>query len=364
MNRVLIVLAAVLAVIGLMGIPADAKFVSGTASNTVIGVGADGGTANQVDLGGDIVASYTSGAGNDTQFKTTGGVDTVSVKPVFGDTTDMQGPASASVAPASSATYTIRVTNYANVSDVIKIDNDTPTGGAVKDSITIKVNGVVVYQGGVTDTFAPYALPSLPPGAETSVTVQITHQDTNGGLGTATVIMRAKANNGVGGEAGGYVGNNGDNYAGFGDDAETLTITVNQINVLMSIAHDPIVLPGSYSGPVGDTVPGATMTYVIRYDNDGNDTAVNFTLSAKIPANTKLAQADTSLVQGHTGSTVTVTITDDTGTVVGDTDPNAFRIKWTFNVGVGSNNGDANGVVDAAIADVDAGIVKFKVYIK
>ena len=134
--------------------------------------------------------------------------------------------------------------------------------------------------------------------------------------------------------------------------------------VLMSVSQDTIITPASYGGPANDTIPGATLTYVIRYDNDGGETSFNFILTTKIPQRTVLAKADTTLVSPHTGAAVTVTVTDDTGNVVADTDPLAQRIKWTFSTGVAPNNGDPIGVVDAAAADVDAGIVKYKVYIK
>jgi len=87
-------------------------------------------------------------------------------------------------------------------------------------------------------------------------------------------------------------------------------------------------------------------------------------LSAKIPANSTLAEADTTLVTPHTGATATVTIRDDTGNIVAVNDPAASVVEWTFSTGCGPDNGDTFGVVDAAAADVDAGFVKVKLYIK
>ena len=130
------------------------------------------------------------------------------------------------------------------------------------------------------------------------------------------------------------------------------------------IAYDSILTPATYDGAAGDTVPGATIMVVIRYDNDGADTAKNMFLSAKIPANSTLAEADTTLVTPHTGATATVTIRDDTGNIVAVNDPAASVVEWTFSTGCGPDNGDTFGVVDAAAADVDAGFVKVKLYIK
>lgn len=363
MQRLLIALVVLTAVFGMLCLSAEAGFVTGAPSGSIIAVGGDIGNANQVDSPGDIVASYTSGAMNDTAFRTTlGSPDTVSVKAIFGDTTEMIGTDVATIAPAGQVTFTITLKNWANQSDAIRIDNDTPTGGASKDSITIRANGVVIYQGGVPDTFAPLALPPIPSGAETQVTIQVTHQDTNGGLGSATIKIKAIANAGLGGDPGGYVGNNGDKYAGAGDDTEILTVTVNVINVVMSVSQDPILVPATYNGPAGDSIPGSQLTYVIRYDNDGNDTAVGYTVHAHIPANSVMDSVLTP--SSHSGSTATITILSDTGDVVSVNSPNATRIRWTFSTGVGPNNGDPVNVVDASVSDIDAGILKFRVFIK
>lgn len=367
MHKLLIAFVAVAAIFGLTAIPADAAFVSGTAQGSNIIVGGDGGSANQADLAGDLVASYTSSAGNDTVFKTNLNANvTATVVSIFGDSVTVSGQTSAVMAPGGIATYTLNVTNYSNQSDTIKVTTDTTSvTGASKDSVTIKVNGTTIWQNG-SAAFPAVALGILAPGASTSVTVTMSH-DTPGVLGITDAVIRTKANNGAGGDAGGYIGNNGDNYAGFGDDTAFLSVNVKEVKILMAVEQSLQALPASYNGPTGDTIPGSTLMYTIRYDNDGNDTGLGFTINTKIPLNTVLVSGvstDTTLQTPHTGALATVTVTDDSGVVVGDTDPNARRIKWTFNLGVGANLGDANGTVDASVADVDAGYMQFKVYIK
>jgi len=148
-----------------------------------------------------------------------------------------------------------------------------------------------------------------------------------------------------------------------------LRVISGRPKVLIGIAQDTIVTPASYGGAANDTIPGAAMTITLRYDNDGGDTAVNFVLTAKIPQNAQLgtgadSPAASAFLMPHVGATAAVTVMDDSGNVVADTDPNAVRIKWTFTTGVPPNNGDAVGVVDAVTSDNDAGYVKYKVYIK
>ena len=144
-----------------------------------------------------------------------------------------------------------------------------------------------------------------------------------------------------------------------------LAVIGGKANVLIGVSQETILAPVSYNGSMNDTVPGATMIISLRYDNDGADTAVGFTLNARIPQSTVLAVAnDSTLLFPHLGAAAVVTVTDDSGNAVLDTDPNARRIKWTFTAGIGPNNGDPVGVVDAASQDVDAGYVKYKVYIK
>jgi len=148
-----------------------------------------------------------------------------------------------------------------------------------------------------------------------------------------------------------------------------LAVRSNGPKILVSTLMSTTSAPVTYSGPAGDTVPGATLTIELRYDNDGGETAVNYVLSAHIPANTQLgtgidSPSAAALMSPHTGAVAAVTITDDSGVVVADTHPAASRLKWTFTTGVAPNNGDGVGSVDASAADVDAGIVKYKVYIK
>lgn len=365
MHKVLTLLLVAVVIAAIFAMPAQAAYVAGTASGSSLVVGGDGGSANQVDLAGDIVASYTSTAGNDTAFKTNLTPNaTAVVSAVFGDTAQAVGGASSNIAPGGVINFTLSVRNFGNQSDVIKVKTDTPSvTGAAKDSVTIRVNGSVVYQNG-NDSFLAVSLPALAAGAETQVTVQISH-DTSGPLGNVDAIIKTIPNAGGGGETGGYMGNNGDSYAGIGNANVTYSVNVKSIKVNMLVEHDPIMTPASYNGPMNDTVPGSTITYVIRYDNDGNDTAVAFTLSTKIPANSVLASAlDTTLIFSHTGATPTVTVTDSSGVSVADTNPLAERIKWTWNIGVAPNNGDNANTVDASVADMDAGYVKFKVYIK
>lgn len=351
----------ILAVLAVGVVPAEAVFVSGTASNSIISVGKDLGSPNQADTFGDIVASYTSVAGNDTTYKSTAQVDTVAVKAIFGDTVDVSGSASSTMPAAGSVNFTLKLTNFSNQSDMFTIDNDTLVGGA-KDSVTIRVNGAIIYQGGVNDTFLGVNIGPIPPLAETQVTITFDHQDTNGAVGQAATHIRARANNGSGGELGGYIGNNGDNYAGFGDDGETLTVTVNMINILMRVDQDTgFAAPGTYNGAAGDSVPGSTLTYVIRYDNDGNDTALGFQVTFRLPANTSIV--DTPTVLAHNGGSGTVLFLDqsDSGVALG---PSVAKVKVTYTNPLGSTNGDANGTVDAAAPDIDAGSIKFRVYIK
>ncbi len=362
--------ALILAMVVLIGftLPAGAAYQFGSAANDTIIVGGNGGGQDTADLAGDVVASYTSTAGNDTIFKTNSGTNpTAQVRPVFGDTAAVVGASSQSMAPSDTRTFTVRIVNWANQTDVIKIESDTEdVSGLSEDSITIRVNGALIYQNG-NDSFPQFALPALPPGADTTVTVEVVSSAT--ALGQAVVNLLTIPNSGIGGDTGGYLGNNGETYAGDGDAKVTLTVNINSINVQIKVEQEVTSAPTSYNGPMGDTVPGATLTYVIRYDNDGNDTAVGFTLNTKLPANTTLgtgldSPTASALLSPHTGATVTVTIMNDTGTVVTVTDPSASRLRWTYNIGVAPNNGDSGSSVDATTSDVDAGFVKFKVYIK
>lgn len=364
MQKFLMALVVMAAAFGVMAMPADAAYKFGASAGASIVVGGNGGDADTADLAGDIVASYTSTANNDTKFKTnTGSNPTTVVSAVYGDSAMAIGGSTLNIAPGDTANFTMSITNWSNSSDTIKVRIDTAANvtGASKDSITIKVNNQVIYQNGV-ETYPP-VLVVLAPGADTTVNVTIIAA--NSALGAAISTIKATPNNGGGGDTGGYFGNNGDTYCGDGNASVSFTVNVILINVLISAQHDLISTPASYNGPAADTIPGATLTYIIRYDNDGNDTAVNFMLNVKIPANTVLADTGISGSSTHTGCTVTSTITDDTGTTVAYTAATASRIRWTFaGGGVAPNNGDAVGVVDAITSDFDAGIMKFKVYVK
>lgn len=369
MHKLLIVAIAMIAVLAVIGLPADAAYKFGSAPGSSIAVGGDGGSANQADVFGDVVASYTSNLGSDTAFRTNQGSNpTASVIAVFGDTASAIGSVSTTLAPGGIGTFTLSITNWSNQSDSINISVDSGNvTGPSKDSVTIKINGAIIYQNGV-DTYPAATSGNLAAGAETQVTVRIEH-DTNGALGLATAVIKTRPKGGAGGDTGGYIGNNGDNYAGNGNDSVTFSVNVKDIKILMLVERDTPLAPASYNGPAGDTIPGATLTYTIRYDNDGNDTGVDFRLTVKIPQFTMLATgidspAAAANLSPHTGATATVSVTDTAGVVVAVTDPAAALIKWTFSTGVSPNNGDANGVVDAASSDVDAGFVKFKVYIK
>lgn len=366
MHRLLIAVALIAVLALAWSDPADAKYVSGAASGSVIAVGGDGGSANSADVFGDIVASYTSALGTDTQFKTNLNANlTASIISVFGDTAGAIGPTSLVLGPGGVANFTMSITNFANVTDNIKVKTDTGSvTGAAKDSVTIKVNGAIIYQNG-NDSFTMVTLSSIPPGAETQVTVTITH-DTPGALGVADAVIKTLPNNGAGGDPGGYGGFNGDTYAGTGNANVTFGVNVKEVKILLALETAAIITaPASYAGPVSDTVPGAKVEYTIRYDNDGNDTGVNFRLTVRIPQFTTLGTGiDSAVAFAHTGATATITIADTAGNPVADTDPAAAMIKWTFNAPVSPNNGDPNGVVDASTTDVDAGYVRFRVYIK
>src|SRR3989338_860964 len=364
MHRLLISIAAIAVLALVWSAPADAKYVSGA----VVAVGGDGGSANQADVFGDIVASYTSSLGSDTQFKTNIGANlSASITSVFGDTAGAIGAATLGLSPGGVANFTLAITNYANVTDNIKIKTDTAAvTGAAKDSVTIKVNGVTIYQNG-NDSYAAFTLSSIPPGAETQVTITISH-DTPGALGLADAVIKTLPNNGVGGDSGGYGGFNGDSHAGDGNANVTFGVNGKDVNIRLALDTSAIIsAPTSYAGLAVDTVPGAKVEYTIRYDNDGNDTGVGFTIKVRIPQFTTLgtaANGDSATAFPHTGALATITITDTAGVVVGDTDPAAAMIKWTFNLGVGPTNGDNAGTVDAVSPDVDAGYVRFRVYIK
>ena len=363
MQRILTLLVVVALVMTAGVLQAQAAFVAGTPAGTNIAVGGDSGTPNQVDLAGEVVASYTSVVGNDTAYRTNQGMNpAATVLAVFGDTVQPVGLISANLAPGGVQNFTMSITNFANQSDVIKIRTDTSSvTGSAKDSVTIRINGVIIYQFG-NDSFTPVSVGPLASGADTLVQVQIAH-DTTGALGDVSAVIKTFPNAGAGGDPGGYSGNNGiDSYAGVGNDMISFSVYVKTIKVQMLVDQDPTVSPAGYNGPGGDTVPGSTLTYVIRYDNDGNDTAVAFTINTKIPIGTVLAQADSGICAPHTNALVSVAPTDDTGTVVGLSV--ATRVRWTFSVGVAPNNGDNANTVDAASADYDAGYVRFKVYIK
>lgn len=340
---------------------AQAAYVSGTTAGSNIAVGGDGGSANSADVAGDVVASYTSNLGTDTTFKVPTANGQVNVSQIFGDTVAVIGAASATFVGGESNTFNLRVTNYANSTDSIHIFTDTPSvTGANSGSVTVKINGSTVYLNG-SDSYSHVIL-NLAAGADTLVTVQILH-DSGGPLGAANVTIKTKAKGGLGGDAGGYLGLNSDNYAGVGDDTSALTINVKQIKLFTDVIIDSTNVPGAYNGNAGDSVPGMKIQYTFRYDNDGNDTAENFILNMRIPANTALS--DTPTATAHTGATGTVFVYNASDTPVLATDATAVKVVVRFNIGVGADDADdgAN-ALGGPFPDVDAGSVSMRVYIK
>lgn len=340
---------------------AQAAYVSGTAAGSNIAVGGDGGAANSADVAGDVVASYTSNLGTDTAYKVPTANGQVNVSQVFGDTVAVVGAASATFVGGESTTFSLRVTNYANSTDSIHIFTDTPSvTGTNSGSVTVKINGSTVYLNG-SDSYSHVIL-NLAAGADTLVTVQILH-DSGGPLGAANVTIKTKTKGGLGGDAGGYLGLNSDNYAGLGDDTAALSINVKQIKLFTDVIIDSSTVPATYNGSLGDSVPGMQIQYTFRYDNDGNDTAENFILNMRIPTNTALS--DTPTVSAHTGATGTVFVYNSSDSPVLATDPAAVKVVVRFNNGVAPDDADdgAN-ALGGPFPDLDAGTVSMRVYIK
>lgn len=355
-----IILVAAVAIISIFAISADAVFVAGTAPGAV-NVGGDGAAANSADTFGDVLATYTNSFGADTKSEAPAVDGTNSVIPIYGDTIQQQlGTLNGS--PGDSLTFTIWVTNWSSQSDSIGLSVDTGTlTGASSGSVAITV-GAVDITNGIVVAYTP----NLGPGAATQVIVDVA-MDT-GADGIASFQLVAKANAGAGGDAGGYTAF-GNNFAGFGDDSTTLTVSAAVADINILVAFDTANAPSDYNGGANDIVPGATIRFAISYDNDGSDSAGGVVLNTYIPANSTFDSAGGAMATLHTGGTLTVAFYSDTGgliTPVGSAvgNPAVRRVEWTLAGSiVAPNNGDGDTYVDGTVPDVDAGKVSYQVRI-
>jgi len=107
----------------------------------------------------------------------------------------------------------------------------------------------------------------------------------------------------------------------------------------------------------------------LRYDNDGDDSGANITVTAFIPENTDFDTATLAMCSPDTNNSASLTITySNDGVSWLSTPPaNTNRIKWTLANPVSPQTiegGDTLTVVDGNEIDYDAGVLKYRVFVK
>ena len=342
-------------------------YANGTAGGTLITAGFDASVANTADTFGDLVVQYQAVSGGANIYATPASAANVNVSNIFGNQFS-DTYLSTIVVSGDTAWYSLTITNKGNASDTIFFDSSSFNflGALGADSIQVSFwNAAQTAKITNTSMLA----------AEASEVVYVAVYFANGlnNGDSMNFIVRAIANNGLGGDTGGYIGANSTGYAGDGDDTILLSAEISSaipaIYVSKSVQVDNTGLVG-FDGDTANVVPGSVLLYSIRYDNDGDGSGYNVAIIAYIPENTDLDTATAAMTMPDTNNvgSVVIEFSNDGSTWSTSAPANVNRIRWTLTNPVLANNNsegtDTVGVVDGDIQDADSGRFQYRVIVK
>jgi len=166
---------------------------------------------------------------------------------------------------------------------------------------------------------------------------------------------------------GAYTGLNGTNYAGTGQSAGRICITIIQAPVIVLTKLTYVSNSSTYlslGGGLRDVVPGSEITYAVQFTNSGNTDALNLTLSDPLTANMTYIgnsmkvrtglQTDASPASYNNAAALALSDANDVENV------GAYQCNGNSNAG----SGPIEFTFTAAIPSGGSGTVYFKVYIK
>ena len=359
-----IILAA--AVIMTAAFSISPAFAAGTDRGITISSGWDSGTADSADTFGDIVISYTNSLSSSSFYAHPDTPVSNTVSAVYGNTLPVSAsPQSGNV--GDTAWYVLLITNKSNGSDTIKLAiADTQYNGLSDTEVIItfwnserssRITMTSMLAEDAVETF--YTAVYFRPSVQTSDSVIFT--------------VSAIANAGAGGDSAGYTGANGIAYAGDGNDSVILTFnaisTSPNIRITKSVALINTNVVG-YDGNPANVVPGSELEFTLRYDNDGDDSGANINIIAFIPDNTDFDTATNIMCSPDSNniSGLTIEFSNDGSTWNSIPPANTNRIRWTLANQVSPQNNDEGtdtlAGVDGDAIDFDAGILKYRVYVK
>lgn len=273
-----LLLLSILYMVSLGLVCPSATFAAGSAVGSGLTVGGDGGSANVVDLFGDIVATMTSVAGNDTQYKTTGATPaTATVISVYGDSVGRTGPDSFIQTP-DTVWYDVTVTNAGNSTDSMVLSVPVVAYRISGLPATDSVN-VTVWNASATTQISSV---TLPPDSTSVFKVAVYVKITAPRNDTLDVTIKAVARGGLGGDTDGYTGFDGVAYCGDGDDSVILPVGVRNRAPVAYAGVDTSTAPGetmSLSGSGSTDLDGDTLAYSWTQDTGA---AVSFSPSGNV----------------------------------------------------------------------------------
>ena len=372
--RKLVFLTLILGGLWFIGTPV---WATGTDSGTLIINGLDSGTQTSMtstnpiiiaDTFGDIVVQFWSEVdGNDTRV-VAGDSNTYSstvVLAVYGDTIDPDTRTS-NGSIGDTVDYILTIANKGNASDSFRIDISWLSG---PDSWSVQL-----LDFGSSNPLIDSSTGILAEDAETRVVVRVQVSSTATFGDTTEIFVQVRANRGVGGDTDGYTGFNGFIYAGRGDDTTTLLTTVfGPASIRLAKRIFSIDTPAGYNGNMFDVIPGARITYIITYDNDGGDSAAGASFVDYIPANTSFDTAENLGNSPDSNNIVAGNVVIDYDTGLGvfsaqNPGTSAVRIRWRLTNSVGRDNYGINAdnyfLAEESLApDYDAGKFYFSVIV-
>lgn len=359
-----IILAAVLTMTAILS--SSPLYAAGTDRGIIIGAGWDSGTLNTADTYGDIVISYTNSLSGSSFYAHPETSVSNTVSAVYGNTLPISAtPQSSNV--GNTTWYQMSLTNKSNGSDTIFFTiSDTNYYGLSDTEVRVTLWNAgrtsMITQSSIlaedaVETFyaAVYFLPSVLTGD------------------SITFVVTAIANSGNGGDSAGYTGANGIAYAGDGNDSIILTFNALSTSPNIRITKSVAVVNSNvigYDGTSTNVVPGSELEFTLRYDNDGDDSGANIFIIAYIPDNTDFDTATTAMCSPDSNnvSGVTIEFSDNGSTWNSTPTATTNRIRWTLANQISYQNNDEGTdsltAVDGDIPDYDAGILKYRVYVK
>jgi uncharacterized repeat protein (TIGR01451 family) len=296
--------------------------------------------------------------------------ETTTVTPMYG-LSGPGNPADGATPPGVPIYYTYQISNEGNATDTYSLSlsgftyNTSPPspGGAWSAQIIQDDNQDGVHQSGETTVISALTL-AEDQDAYFFVEVTPATDAENGSTGSITITVSTSQT-----PVGEYTGDNGNTYGGPNSVSDTCTTTCRAPDIQLAVSAN-VSTPDEYSGGTNDPVPGATITYTIIYDNDGNALAQNVYIIDVVPTNTGYvvdsAETSNSL---HTGS-VTVEYFDGSSWQPDTWDntnaENVQQIRWMLSANVAVDDGDPSGSAEdenPTAGDTDAGTLQCQVTI-